>query len=39
MNNYKAMKNMIEPWAISPNMTPKKKGKLMQVNNAGLASL
>ena len=39
MKNDKAIKNMIEPWPISPNITPKKKGKLMHVKTAGLASL
>jgi c-di-GMP-related signal transduction protein len=39
MKKDKAIKNIIEPCPISPNITPKKKGKLMQVNTAGLASL
>jgi len=30
---------MIEPWPMSPNITPKKKGNVMEVNKAGLASL
>ena len=27
------------PWPISPNMTPKRKGKLMMVNMVGFTSL
>jgi len=30
---------MMEPWPMSPNITPKRKGKVMEVNKAGLASL
>ena len=28
-----------EPWAMSPNMTPKRKGKVTVVKNDGLAYL
>jgi len=31
-------KNKIDPWPISPNIIPKKNGKVMMVNIAGLAS-
>ena len=33
MPNKKAM----NPWAISPNMTPNKKGKVIRVKYEGLA--
>ena len=29
----------IEPWAISPNITPNKKGNVITVKNAGFAYL
>ncbi len=29
--------NTISPWPMSPNMTPNRKGKVMQVKKAGLA--
>jgi hypothetical protein len=32
-------KNRIKPWAISPNMTPNKKGKVTILKNAGLIYL
>lgn len=30
---------MIDPWAISPNITPNKNGKVTVVKNEGLAYL
>ena len=37
MNNPKEAR--IEPWPISPNMTPKKNGNVAIVKDAGFASL
>lgn len=31
--------NKIDPWAISPNMTPNKNGKVTKVKKPGLAYL
>jgi len=30
---------MMEPWPMSPNITPKRKGNVIDVKRAGLASL
>lgn len=38
VNKYKANNNKTEPCPKSPNITPNKKGKVVTVNNPGLAS-
>ena len=36
---YRPNKNRRVPWAISPNITPKRNGKVIVVNKDGLAYL
>jgi hypothetical protein len=35
---YRPKRKRMRPWPMSPNMTPKKKGKVTVVNMAGLIS-
>ena len=39
MTSIKPNKNSSEPWPTSPNMTPKRNGKVTQAKTAGLISL